>query len=412
MKKLIALLACLAMVLGLLAGCGSGTEVEYYDETEGAETDEEAAPAENEPPAESEIPQYEGIGIMLGGTGYETYAPDTVVAVINGTDVTWQEYYYWLSYYASYYVQLASAYGQSLSSWDAVGELSSESANDAALIELTQYTIRQYHAVLSNAEQSGVVLDEQDYEELEAAYISMADADGDGEATEEELAAFDETLAEQYVDKDFVMYLNEISMLADKLFDENFGVLGEKCPDDLAESYIEVNGILSAKHILLLTVDTSTGDSLDEDTIAQKYDTAATLQAELAEVQDDKDALIALFDEYMAEYNEDSGFAANPDGYLFSEGDMVQEFEDGVKALDPNYGLSDIVESYYGYHIIMRQPVTPDTLIGQNSNGDDITIRYAAAQEQFSAMLSAWTDSAVVTWNDGFESPDMLAIFG
>jgi len=83
-----------------------------------------------------------------------------------------------------------------------------------------------------------------------------------------------------------------------------------------------------------------------------------------------------------------------------------------VKGLDENYGLSDVVESAYGFHIIMRQPLTPDTVIGVNNTGNEVTFRFAAAEQQFSAMIEAWTESADVVWNDGFENPDMQAIFG
>lgn len=406
MKKLIALIACISTLLCLLAGCGSGTEVEYYDD----EDEVSAVDAADEVSADTDA-QEDGLGIMLGGTGYETYAPDTVVGVVDGTNVTWMEYYYWLSYYANYYVQLAQMYGISLTSWDAVGELSSDNANGPALIAMTEYTIRQYHAVSSEADKADIYLTDEERAELESVYDSNCDTDGDGEVTEEEIAAFEEYLSEQHVDKEFFLYLNEIAYLSDKLFDYYYGAQGENCSDDITLDYIAASGAMSAKHILLLTVDSSTREALDEDTVAQKLETAETLQAELAAVRDDKESLIALFDEYMADYTEDTGYAANPDGYVFAEGDMVTEFEDAVKALDENYGLSDVVESPYGYHIIMRQPLTPDTVVGTNSAGEEITFRYVAAEEQFSAMMSAWTDSADVAWNDDVVI-DMPAIFG
>ena len=421
MKKLIALLACAAMLLSLLAGCGSGTEVEYYDsQADGAAEDAQAPlDAEAEQTAAPEAPvaadpdggETEAY-IMLGGTGYETYDPETVVGVVAGTDVTWEEYFYWLNFYANYYTQMAAARGTTLTSWDAVGELSSQNSNAAALTELTLYTIRQYHAVAEAAAKEGVELSEEDQARLEENIERSSDADGDGVVTDEERTAFEDTLAAQYVDTDFAKYLDGVGLLSTHLFEKNFGENGEKCSDDIAAQYVEDKGILSAKHILLVTVDRSTRESLDDETIAQKRETAETLQKELAAVQDDKQALIALFDEYMAEYSEDTGYAANPNGYVFEPGQMVTEFEEGVKALDPNYGLSDVVESSYGYHIIMRQPVTADTVIGLNSSGEDITVRYAAAQEQFTAMLSAWTDSAQAQWNEGFDAPDMQAIFG
>ena len=113
----------------------------------------------------------------------------------------------------------------------------------------------------------------------------------------------------------------------------------------------------------------------------------------------------------MAENTEDNGYASYPDGYVFSEGEMVQEFEDGVKALEIG-GLSDIVESSYGFHIILRIPIDPNAVIGTDNTGKDVTLRYAAATQQFNQDLADWSEAAEVVWSDGFEIPDLAAIMG
>ena len=401
MKKLAALLAIAALLIGMLSGCGS------KGEEPDTEVPEETAEAVNEETTDEEI-----TSIMTGGTGYDTYTPDHVIGEVNGTEVTWMEYFYWLNYYTSYYATMAQQYGVPLTSWDAVGELSSENSNAEALIEMTEYTIRQYHAVAKAAEDAGVSLSDEDLAQLETVYNSNCDTDGDGMVSEEEDAAFTEYLTEQCVDKDFFFYLNKIALLSDRLFEFYYGVNGEACSDDVTMQYIADNGVMYAKHILLLTVDPDTREPLDEDTIAQKADTAAKLYQELAALQDDKEALIALFDEYMADYTEDTGYPAYPDGYVFVEGDMVEEFEEAVKAMDENYALSEVVESPYGYHIILRQPLTPDTVAGTNAYGEDVTFRYAAAEQQFSVMLNTLTESAVEEWYETIDSSAMQAIFG
>ena len=61
------------------------------------------------------------------------------------------------------------------------------------------------------------------------------------------------------------------------------------------------------------------------------------------------------FDAMTEKYTKDPGSAANPDGYIFTDGEMVTEFEDCVKSLDVNkFGMC---ESDYGYHIIKRLPL-------------------------------------------------------
>lgn len=61
------------------------------------------------------------------------------------------------------------------------------------------------------------------------------------------------------------------------------------------------------------------------------------------------------FDTLMEKYTKDPGSDSNPDGYIFTDGEMVPEFEDCVKALGINKFA--MCESAYGYHIIKRLPL-------------------------------------------------------
>lgn len=63
---------------------------------------------------------------------------------------------------------------------------------------------------------------------------------------------------------------------------------------------------------------------------------------------------VALFDQLMDTYNQDPGMSSNPNGYLFTDGDMVTEFENAVKALDLGSCSSAPVQSQFGWHIILR----------------------------------------------------------
>ncbi len=61
----------------------------------------------------------------------------------------------------------------------------------------------------------------------------------------------------------------------------------------------------------------------------------------------------ADFDKLMKEYSEDPGLATNPDGYSFTAGQMVTEFEEATKNLKDNQ-VSGLVKTDFGYHIIKR----------------------------------------------------------
>lgn len=64
------------------------------------------------------------------------------------------------------------------------------------------------------------------------------------------------------------------------------------------------------------------------------------------------------FDALIKEYGKDPGMEANPNGYVFTTGEMVKEFETATFALGENK-ISKPVQSQYGYHIIKRLPL-PD----------------------------------------------------
>lgn len=62
------------------------------------------------------------------------------------------------------------------------------------------------------------------------------------------------------------------------------------------------------------------------------------------------------FDKLIKQYSEDPGKETYPDGYVFCEGEMIDEFYSTALELKENK-VSDIVKSVYGYHIIKRLPL-------------------------------------------------------
>lgn len=396
MKKIIALLLSLTMLLALCACGGSETEKPEEEVPVG-----EAAEAVDMEAQETAAP------------GFFAYPADTVVGTINGEDVTWMEYCYWVNYYVMYVQQLAATYGVALTGWDA-NELSSTDDNGTVVMLNAQYAVTQHHAVQDKAQELGLGLDEADMALMQQVVEQNADqgmGNADGVADEEELAAFEEYLAEQNVSREFFDYLNEVSLLSEKLYLNLYGEAGTAYADEDVIAYAEANGLMSAKHILLLTTDMTTGEVLAQEEIDAQKALAEDLLSQLQTVSDDPVALEELFDQLTAEYTEDTGYAAYPDGYVFGEGEMVIEFENSVKAL-AEYGLSGVVESSYGYHIILRTPIDPDATLGNDSYGNIVTLRNQASSVAFSADMESWMEEAEVVWNEGFDSMDLTAVFG
>ena len=99
--------------------------------------------------------------------------------------------------------------------------------------------------------------------------------------------------------------------------------------------------LLAAKHILLSL------ESFESEAAA--IDFANTLIVRIAAGED--------FDELVMEYGEDPGMWAQPEGYTFVAGVMIDEFYEATKALEIGQ-ISGPVPSVFGIHIIQR--VQPD----------------------------------------------------
>ena len=92
---------------------------------------------------------------------------------------------------------------------------------------------------------------------------------------------------------------------------------------------------------------------ITEEEAAAKLETANDLLAQLRASDDPE----ALFAQLADEYSEDPGRETNPTGYIYTPGTMVQIFEDTAAALAPGE-ISDVIQSDYGYHIILRKDLS------------------------------------------------------
>ena len=176
------------------------------------------------------------------------------------------------------------------------------------------------------------------------------------------------------------------------------------------EQYVSDNGIFGVKHILLMTVDpegtpTVQEDgsyaypALDEATVAEKKALAEDLLAQL-QASDDMET---LFDQLMEEYSEDGrnadGTLASPDGYVYDNtASLVDGFREATLELEPGE-LSGIVETAYGYHILLRLPVDPENY------------RDACRQSAFNALTAQWLEAAEVTPVQAVENLDVADFY-
>jgi len=159
---------------------------------------------------------------------------------------------------------------------------------------------------------------------------------------------YKEFLKMNNIDDEFIGMLCEAMVYTNKLVekinaeeplsDEEISAYFEENKEDLTTTYRK------AKHILILTKNMDTGVELSAEEQEQ-----AKIKAEdvlkRAKAGEDFDAL-------AKEFSQDPGLLTNPDGYVFSDGEMVPEFQDGVDAL--KNGELGICKSDFGYHVLLR----------------------------------------------------------
>lgn len=395
MKKFVVLLVVLCLAFAVALGFLGRSPMPLTGDS--AETQEPAAEpaAGTAVPVEVETLDYEAL--------YALHDPAEVVMIVDGKDVTWGEYFSWLYMSAmqteQYFVAMGN-YGVPLKWSDPVGEDGSTYADSA--IAGGENTLRQLMTILGYAESQGVEASRETLEAVQAQRESDKLATVGEEGTEEDFAQFLHSL---YRSEDAYQRATMANYINLQHYSDTYGENGEKVSDDQALGYLQENGYLYANHILLTTMDLQTGEALEEAAVAEKEAQAQALAEELQAIQD-PEQLVKRFQELKEEYDEDTGKFTYPDGYVFLPGEMVAEFEEGVKAL-ADYGVSQPVKTSYGYHVILRLPLTADTVVSYDSTGAAVTGRSLFASFDYAAGLDAYLENLSTEYVDDFQAPDL-----
>lgn len=253
-------------------------------------------------------------------------AGDTMLTV-NGEPIPADLYLYFLAVNCAYLTQM---YQADVS--DYVDQLKEDSKTVTTYYKLLEMKCQELGCPLTDAQQT----------ELKETLLAQGQEDYEQRKTINGLS--DETM-------EFVYAIN---YFYDNVLNATIGTP----TDDQLNSYV-----YQTRHILLKTVDTTATPTLQEDgtytypalddaTVAEKKALAEDILSQLNASDDPS----TLFDELMNEYSEDEGLANSPEGYTATLGQMVSPYEKAALAL--SFGqVSGIVESEYGYHIIIRDQV-------------------------------------------------------
>ncbi len=346
-KRLPALLLALTLALTLTA-CGDSASEPSDSPAPSASADVSAAP---------EIVADLSKSILEFSVGL---SPEDVMVTVNGEGIGADLFCYLLASDCNNFVyQYYSYYGtppESLGSY-------------ADFLRQDAVTVSTYYVILrQKAAELGVPLTDEQRAE--------ADAQLNDEVLEQLKEAY--SFSDQSID--FISTL--------QFYNENVLSTVPEPTDEELNNYV-----YRVKHILFKTVDDNY-EALDDDTVAEKRTQAEDALSQLQSLEGE--ALTAKFDELMNEYSEDPGLASNPDGYTYTvEDSLVDGFTEA--ALDLKSGeISGIVETDYGYHIMLRLDVED---ISQYS--DDFRAY------RLDDLMGQWADDAEVTVADAVAAIDV-----
>ncbi len=261
-----------------------------------------------------------------------------------------------------------------------------------ALKQSTDSFFKDMETVKLFAKENGIELLKEDKKAMDADFKAQIEEMGGQKAFLDQIKA-------QNMTEEFVYYMNDMSMIYRKINDEllvgdgKFAMSADEILNALSSDFVRV------KHVLVQA------DSSAED-YAEKRKLAETI-AKKAQSGADFDALIE-------EYGEDPGMETNTEGYVFDKdgydigktGMMVSEFSTASNALSVN-GVSGIVETSHGFHIIKRLPIDKEYV---EKNAESLSQEFAA--NVFYDKLEEYSEKVEIKHTKAYDKIDLHKFFG
>ena len=298
-----------------------------------------------------------------------------VVMTVNGDEVCADEYAGYMLYNMAYYANMYAQFGMTDVWNDEYAAATLGSSMPQAAKDQSVYA----RVVLQKFNELGLKLTYDQEKQMTQLRQDTIDSMG-YDAFAKQIANFG------FSDQSYNNFMY-ISQCYNALNEYYYGENGANVPSDEDLRQYFADNYIAAKHILISTVDSTMGETVRTDEEAK-----AEAQKILDRINAGED-----YDALMNEYSEDPGLAGNPDGYIFTEGDMVTEFYDGAKALAEDE-VSGLIKSDYGYHIIKRVPLDVD---GQFENYKSLlTTAVAGTMDD---LLTQWMQEADVQTTETYD---------
>lgn len=208
---------------------------------------------------------------------------------------------------------------------------------------------------------------------------------------------YDKWVKDQGLTNDLIKYIFEGYVYEDKLYSYYYGASSTFKPTDAELKAYLTENYMRAKHVLILNSNETSGEALTGEALNKAKALAEEVSKKAAAGED--------FDKLIKDYGKDPGTAANPNGYYFTSGEMAKQFEDAVSAMKENT-ISGVVATDYGFHIIKRLPLDPETYIKENRD----TLLQAMGNKAYTEKIKEFISAADVKTNRDYKSIDVLAI--
>ncbi len=309
-----------------------------------------------------------------GGTsesydGKENDYDNTAVATVDGVDVKLSDfnfaYYTTAGYYSAY-----TGGGEGWEDQEMGGQKLGDYVRDSSLDEMKQLVMAEI-----KAPEYGVKVDNDSIKTAEDQKKDVIENNFGGEDGYNEY--LDSYFTSDAAVTRYLIRANLINDLLAKMSEE-----GGECEVTTDELEYNDDKYLKVKHVLIKTGTDNDGNQIDEAEALSK----ANEVIEKLNAGEDMDVLIE-------QYGEDPGMESQ-DYYVFTEGEMVDEFYQASKDMEIGSWSQEPVKSSYGYHIIQRYALDPE-------NDDKVNeLKTQKAQEKFMTILEGWVDEADITVDD------------
>jgi len=388
-KQLIALILCISLILITLAGCGNSNTEDVPEDINIVNDTPDTNAVVDEHIHDEECGHQPSIDF---DAAIATFPPDTVMMRSDDLEINWAELYVFLFRTVT---NIMHSVGMDID-WDEEmydGITFSDIFLDYATDEAITFLVYMY-----GIEALNLVLSDSQLREFDDDMNEIIDSYGSKEVLENSLREHGGFYNYDVFENLFKVEFS-IGFIIDKLYGED----AVDFPAERIEEYAQEHGYMMAYHILRL----KTEDEDDETPLNEINDILSQLEARVG-----SDDFVDFFKELMVEHSEDhGGLMSFPNGYLFLHSDMVEPFSNACAELEEGE-LSGVVETVYGYHIILRIPIDFDEVPIANANeGMPRTLRQLAVLEDFDGIRHEWLDALNIEYTPEYESINLAEIF-